>query len=67
MKVKGKITKVLESTGTYRDKVTGQSVSFESTSALVDIEELMEARLEKPDCSPVPAEILAIGRSLCSR
>lgn len=63
MKVKGKINKVLESTGTYRDKVTGQSVSFESTNALVDIDgELMEARLEKPDRSPVPAEILVIGK-----
>lgn len=63
MKIKGKITKVLESSGTYRDKVTGQSVSFEATNALVDIEgELMEARLEKPDRTPVPAEILAIGK-----
>lgn len=63
MKIKGKITKVLESSGTYRDKITGQSVSFDATNALVDIEgDLMEARLEKPDRSPVPAEILVIGK-----
>ena len=63
MKIKGKINKVLESSGTYRDKVTGQSVSFEATNALVDIDgELMEARLEKSDRSPVPAEILVIGK-----
>lgn len=63
MKIKGKINKVLESSGTYRDKITGQSVSFEATNALVDCEgELIEARLEKPDRSPVPAEILAIGK-----
>lgn len=63
MKIKGKITKVLESSGTYRDKITGQSVSFDSTNVLVDIDgELLEARLEKSDRSPVPAEILAIGK-----
>lgn len=63
MKIKGKIVKVLESSGTYRDKVTGQSVSFEATNALVDCDgELMEARLERLDRSPVPAEILSIGK-----
>lgn len=63
MKIKGKIVKVLESSGTYRDKVTGQSVSFEATNALVDCDgDLIEARLEKPDRSPLPAEILVIGK-----
>lgn len=63
MKIKGKITKVLESSGTYRDKITGQSVTFDSTNALVDVDgDLIEARLEKSDRSPVPAEILVIGK-----
>lgn len=63
MKIKGKIIKVLESSGTYRDKVTGQSVSFDATNVLVDLDgEFMEARLEKPDRSPVPAEVLSIGK-----
>lgn len=60
MKIEGKIVKKLESTGTYRNKVTGQSVSFKSTRALVDVGgELLEVLITKSENSPV--KIRAIG------
>lgn len=62
MKIEGKIVKKLESTGTYRNKVTGQSVSFKSTRALVDVGgELLEVFITKSDSSPVPVKICATG------
>lgn len=60
MKLEGKIVKKLVSKGTYRNKVTGQSVAFQSTRALVDVDgELLEVLITKSENSPV--KIRAVG------
>ena len=60
MRIEGKIVKKLVSNGTYRNKVTGQSVAFQSTRALVDVGgELLEVLITKSADSPV--KIRAIG------